>query len=134
MVRNQGLSKIPVNGRVLARSPAQIEPGQQVYRKLGFCCHAGSILTQLMSDETKDKIMTARIADNLAGRRLDQALAKMFPQFSRSRIKSWILQGLVTVEGEHLRPKDTVSGGAVVVLEPRAEIAIKSPAQAMVLR
>jgi len=64
---------------------------------------------------------------------LDQALARMFPQFSRSRIKSWILKGLVTVDGAVIRPKDPVSAGSAVVLEAAAEIAVKSVAEPMAL-
>jgi 23S rRNA pseudouridine1911/1915/1917 synthase len=61
------------------------------------------------------------VPDELAGRRLDQALAAMFPQYSRSRLKSWILQGNVTVNGAVLRPRDPVSGGEEIVLSPQAE-------------
>ncbi len=62
----------------------------------------------------------------LAGQRLDQALAQMFPQFSRSRLKSWILQGFVTVDEREMRPRDAVSGGESIVLLPQAEIAVIS--------
>jgi len=55
---------------------------------------------------------------------LDQALAQMFPQFSRSRLKTWILQGFVTVDERELRPRDAVSGGESIVLLPQAEIAV----------
>ena len=62
----------------------------------------------------------------LAGQRLDQALAQMFPQFSRSRLKTWILQGFVTVDEREMRPRDAVSGGESIVLLPQAEIAVIS--------
>ncbi|RLA29392.1 MAG: 23S rRNA pseudouridine(1911/1915/1917) synthase RluD [Gammaproteobacteria bacterium] len=62
----------------------------------------------------------------LAGQRLDQALAQMFPQFSRSRLKTWILQGFVTVDERKMRPRDAVSGGESIVLLPQAEIAVIS--------
>ena len=63
------------------------------------------------------------VPDDLAGHRLDQALAAMFPQYSRSRLKSWILAGNVTVDGRELRPRDPVSGGEVVALTPLLEVA-----------
>ncbi len=66
------------------------------------------------------------VPDELAGHRLDQALAQMFPQFSRSRLKSWILQGFVTVDERELRPRDTVSGGENILLLPQPEIAVIS--------
>lgn len=34
-----------------------------------------------------------------SGMRLDQALAELFPDYSRTRIKEWILSGAVTVDG-----------------------------------
>ena len=37
------------------------------------------------------------VPDELAGLRLDQALAKMFPDYSRSRLKSWLMNGAVLV-------------------------------------
>ena len=66
------------------------------------------------------------VPDELAGHRLDRALAQMFPQFSRSRLKSWILQGFVTVDERKLRPRDTVSGGENILLLPQPEIAVIS--------
>lgn len=79
-----------------------------------------------MSDESDIEPISELIPESLAGRRLDQALASMFPDYSRSRIKSWILQGWVTVDNDILRPKDAVSGGALVSMRPQAEIAVHS--------
>lgn len=82
-----------------------------------------------MTDETPAIHQTVPVA--LAGQRLDQALARMFPEYSRSRIKSWILQGLVTVDGAAVRPRDLVSGGEAVDLTPRTETAVISEPQSM---
>lgn len=73
------------------------------------------------------------IPDELAGQRLDQALARMFPEYSRSRLKSWLLQGYVTVDEQRLRPKDAVRGGERVQLVPQAEISVTSEPEAMQL-
>ncbi|KAA0016714.1 23S rRNA pseudouridine(1911/1915/1917) synthase RluD [Salinicola corii] len=62
-----------------------------------------------------------RVPDRLAGRRLDQAAAEMFPEFSRERLKSWIQQGELTVDGEKARPKDKVIGGERLALDTRLE-------------
>lgn len=62
----------------------------------------------------------------LAGQRLDQSLAQMFPQYSRSRLKSWILQGFVTVDDREMRPRDAVAGGENILLRPQAEVAVIS--------
>ncbi|XXQ67804.1 23S rRNA pseudouridine(1911/1915/1917) synthase RluD [Neisseriaceae bacterium B1] len=48
---------------------------------------------------------------DLAGSRLDAALAKMLPDYSRSRIASWIKNGLVHMNGETASPKHKLIGG-----------------------
>ncbi len=73
------------------------------------------------------------IPDNLAGQRLDQALASMFPEYSRSRLKSWILQGYVTVDDRELRPRDAIHGGELVQLVPQAEVGVSSEPEAIKL-
>ena len=50
--------------------------------------------------------------------RLDQALATLFPDYSRARLQHWIKQGLVSVDGTTAaRPRDKVLGGELVELE-----------------
>lgn len=44
--------------------------------------------------------LTGTIADHQFGQRLDQTLAEMFPDYSRTRIKTWIQEGQVQVNGE----------------------------------
>lgn len=52
-----------------------------------------------------------RVPDNLAGQRLDQVASSLFAEFSRERLKSWIKQGALTLDGAQARPKDKVYGG-----------------------
>jgi 23S rRNA pseudouridine1911/1915/1917 synthase len=52
----------------------------------------------------------------LAGRRLDQAVAALLPEFSRSRLKAWIDAGDLTVGGQPARPRTILRGGEAVVL------------------
>jgi len=58
---------------------------------------------------------------DLAGARLDQALAQMFPQYSRNRIQQWIRSGRASVDGRARRPRDAVDGGERVVIEAELE-------------
>ena len=58
--------------------------------------------------------LSAAIPEALAGKRLDQALAQMYPDFSRSRLQKWIKSGFVMVDGEQPRTRDTVYGGELV--------------------
>ncbi|GAB2778413.1 23S rRNA pseudouridine(1911/1915/1917) synthase RluD [Halomonas shantousis] len=53
----------------------------------------------------------------MIGMRLDQAAAELFAEFSRERLKSWIKQGVLTLDGEQARPKDKVFGGEQLTLE-----------------
>ena len=78
-----------------------------------------------------EESQTKTVPDELAGKRLDQALATMFPEYSRSRLKSWILQGIVTINGGEMRPKDPVSGGETVALQPAKELGVVSAPEPM---
>lgn len=70
---------------------------------------------------------TKTIPVELAGQRLDQALAKLFPEYSRSRLKAWLLDGAISVDGVSPRPRDAVQGGEQVTLqaEPMITVAAK---------
>jgi len=78
------------------------------------------------TSQMAEEILQKQIPIDLSGQRLDRALARMFPEFSRSRLKSWILQGLVTVDGREMRPRDAVSGGEQISLTPQAEVSVSS--------
>jgi 23S rRNA pseudouridine1911/1915/1917 synthase len=77
--------------------------------------------------QSDHKCFTARIPAACADRRVDQVLAEVFPQFSRSRLQQWIRGGMVRLNGEPLRPRDKVAGGEVV--EITAVIAEETPWQ-----
>jgi 23S rRNA pseudouridine1911/1915/1917 synthase len=73
------------------------------------------------------------IPEELAGLRLDQALARMFPDYSRSRLKEWLLAGAITVEGGPKRPRDAVSGGEIVEFEPLIESEVRAEPEPITL-
>lgn len=60
--------------------------------------------------------LNASVPLELAGARLDQAAAQLFPEYSRERLKDWIKDGRLTVEGKSGKPKDKVAGGEALVL------------------
>ncbi|MCH8278921.1 MAG: 23S rRNA pseudouridine(1911/1915/1917) synthase RluD [Proteobacteria bacterium] len=74
------------------------------------------------------------IPAELAGLRLDKALARMFPEYSRSRLKEWLLAGAITVDGNSWRPRDAVEGGESVALEPPAEVSVRAEPESMALQ
>ena len=53
-----------------------------------------------------------------AGRRLDQSLAELLPEYSRSRLAAWIDAGRVRVDGGAASRKQKVWGGEAVVVDP----------------
>ena len=53
----------------------------------------------------------------LAGQRLDQAAAELFPVYSRSRLSEWIKAGALTVDGAKARPRALLLGGEALCLE-----------------
>ena len=69
----------------------------------------------------KPKFQTHQLAlpPDLAGRRLDQALAQLLPQYSRTRIQRWIEEGAVRVNGLAARARDVVVGGETASVEAR---------------
>ena len=50
------------------------------------------------------------------GERLDSALAEMLPDFSRSKITSWIKSGLALINDNPFKPKDKVIGNEIVTI------------------
>ncbi len=80
-----------------------------------------------------EKPLYKSIPDSLSGQRLDQALARMFPEYSRSRLKTWILDGQVRVDNREMRPRDPVMGGDQVMLNPVPEACIASEPEPMSL-
>ncbi len=66
-----------------------------------------------------------------AGQRLDQSLARLFPEFSRERLKMWIKSGALVVNGKAARPTSRVSGGERVELD--AELVPQGQWQAQAL-
>lgn len=56
-----------------------------------------------------------------AGERFDVALARALPQYSRSRLRSWIDAGRVTEDGHPAVPTRRVHGGEAVVVHAEAD-------------
>lgn len=64
--------------------------------------------------ETKTLHLSGILPESYKGMRLDQALALLFPEHSRSRIKEWIESGQVRVDAHVRKPKDKICGGEKV--------------------
>jgi len=70
--------------------------------------------------------LSATIPAELAGQRLDRALAEVFPDFSRARLQQWLKQGRITVDGRTPPGKTRIAGGERVALDVAAEPAAET--------
>jgi 23S rRNA pseudouridine1911/1915/1917 synthase len=73
--------------------------------------------------------LAARVPPEAAGQRLDQVLASLFSGYSRTRLKAWIDEGKVLVDGQQLRPRDRLSGGESVQVDAQLEDQVAVVAQ-----
>lgn len=65
-----------------------------------------------------------------AGRRLDQALAELLPEFSRGRIQHWLDSGQLRIDGACRRRRDKARGGERVCLQTDPALEVQTTAQA----
>jgi 23S rRNA pseudouridine1911/1915/1917 synthase len=75
----------------------------------------------------------ARIPAELSGKRLDQALAALFPDFTRSRLQQWIEGGQVQLNGARARKRDKVAEGDAIALDVPPPVELHDTAQAIPL-
>jgi 23S rRNA pseudouridine1911/1915/1917 synthase len=71
------------------------------------------------NDFEQARVLT--VPSDLAGERLDAALAKMLPEFSRNRLSTWIKDGLVFLNGNPAVPKTKLWGGETISVLPQPE-------------
>lgn len=67
---------------------------------------------------TETTPITLVVPQDLGGLRLDQALQRMLPEHSRSRLQGWIKDGLITLEGQAATSKLKVWGGEKISVVP----------------
>lgn len=71
-------------------------------------------------------ILQAEVTSDLLGTRLDQALAQLFPDYSRSRLKVWIESDLATVNGKIVnKAREKVFGGEIIEVQAETEEEIR---------
>jgi len=65
--------------------------------------------------------LEATVPLEMGGLRLDQALARLFHQYSRNRLQEWLRAGHITVDGKSAAARTPVTGGEKIrVAPPRA--------------
>ncbi len=70
-------------------------------------------------DEEAADLLELSVPLEHGGLRLDQALARLLPEYSRSRLQDWIEQGLVTLNGKAASVKQKVWGGETITVTPQ---------------
>ncbi len=63
---------------------------------------------------------TISIPEELSGQRLDVVLAELMPDYSRSRLKQWLLEGQILLDGQQVKPKTKVYGDQQLQLNIKA--------------
>jgi 23S rRNA pseudouridine1911/1915/1917 synthase len=81
------------------------------------------------TDDGDYELLEAQVPVELAGKRFDQALAEMFPEFSRSRLTEWIKAGSALLDGQLVKPRDPVRGGEPVALSVKTEVETTAEAE-----
>jgi 23S rRNA pseudouridine1911/1915/1917 synthase len=71
----------------------------------------------LQSHPATHIVKTAVIDESLVGLRFDQVAASLFSEFSREKIKEWMLAGDLTFDGKVMKPKSRSLGGETVKLD-----------------
>lgn len=71
-----------------------------------------------MVSEPAETIIELTIPPSHAGSRLDQALAQLLPDWSRSRLQTWIREKRIRVDGTEAVPKQKVWSGEKIEVKP----------------
>ncbi|MEO5702980.1 MAG: 23S rRNA pseudouridine(1911/1915/1917) synthase RluD [Gammaproteobacteria bacterium] len=82
---------------------------------------------------SKTHYLKSQIPEQMAGRRLDQALAELFPDYSRARLQQWVKEGQVSVDAAQWRSRDKVQGGECVEINAVVEEQTRWEAQPILL-
>ncbi len=72
-------------------------------------------------NETDKSAINILIPVDYAGMRLDQALAKLLPDWSRNRIQTWIAQNRVVLNRQSCNAKQKVWGNEAIAIYPHFE-------------
>ncbi|GIX34145.1 MAG: ribosomal large subunit pseudouridine synthase D [Lysobacterales bacterium] len=68
----------------------------------------------------ESSLASAEIPLEWAGERFDRALARLFPEYSRSRLAAWIKAGRALLDGERVKASARVLGGELIELDPES--------------
>lgn len=87
----------------------------------------------MSTEQSNTQHLAAVVPADAAGQRLDQVLAVLFPDFSRTRLQQWLRAGHVSVDGRSLRARDKVWGGEHISVTAMVEVEVPWQGEAMAL-
>ncbi|KZX50384.1 RNA pseudouridine synthase [Halioglobus sp. HI00S01] len=77
--------------------------------------------------------ISASVPAEMDGDRLDQVAARLFPDYSRSRLQAWIKKGELLADGKQLRTRDKVVEGMELSIDTEPEEVVGWQAQDIAL-
>ncbi len=78
------------------------------------------LLTDYTANIEASSPLSFKVANEYAGMRLDQVLAKLLPEYSRSRLQDWVAQEQVLVDGAAATIKQKMWGGEKITVVPQS--------------
>ncbi len=106
-----------VAGFTQVRSSALSDTGLARYTAAPIAIKSIVTIIKMMPENT----YTAAVPLEMAGKRLDQVAAELFPAYSRSRIQNWIKSGNLLVNGLPFKPHSKVAGGELLEMQVELE-------------
>jgi len=83
-----------------------------------------------MSQQVNLISLQAVVPEDHYDTRLDQSIARLFPEYSRSKLKEWIIAGNVTVDGEVITaPRLKLKGDEEIIIEATQTVQVFNEAQ-----
>ncbi len=87
-----------------------------------------------MTDQNNVISLSAIVPDDHYNSRLDQSIAQLFPNYSRSKLKAWILAGNVEVNNQKIiTPRTKLKGGENINIVAHQETQVFNEAQSISL-
>lgn len=78
--------------------------------------------------------LQAQVKEEHFGKRLDQVVADLFPEYSRSRLKEWILAEKVQVDGKIItKAREKMKGDEVISIDAELEVEVHHQGEAIEL-
>ncbi|NTS78322.1 23S rRNA pseudouridine(1911/1915/1917) synthase RluD [Catenovulum sp. SM1970] len=78
--------------------------------------------------------LSGHLTESAMGKRLDQAIAERFSEYSRSRLKEWLLDGCIKVNGQVVtKAREKVLGNELVEIDAEIEIQVRHEAEDIAL-